>query len=27
MLWAGVRAQDFLNPPGQKLFNLRGILM
>jgi hypothetical protein len=27
ILWAGVRAQDFLNPPGQKLFNLRGILM
>jgi hypothetical protein len=27
MLWPRVRAQDFLNPPGQKLFNLRGILM
>ena len=27
LLWNGVRAQDFLNPPGERLFFLRGILM
>jgi hypothetical protein len=26
-LWTGVRAQDFLNPPGERVFNLRGVLM
>ena len=26
-LWTGVRAQDFLNPVGQRVFHLRGILM
>ena len=27
LLWTGVRAQDFLNTPGQRGFHLRGILM
>jgi hypothetical protein len=27
LLWTRIRAQDFLNPPGKRLFHLRGILM
>ena len=27
LLWTGVMAQDFLNPVGERLFHLRGILM
>ena len=27
MLWTGVRAQDFLNPAGSRMFHLRGVLM